>query len=1772
MSKKTNRLLLCALTLVMVSSFISAGLSFNGKSVISAEELSAYVELYTPGNGSQLVSADPNNLVLSVEDKANSPTGKALVMDYTPVQKDIDFTIPVESQDAPDFEGLAMWVDIPETADSYSFTMYVIKNPTDWQPMNLGSPLMLVSEDGTITNQSSKWKRHHLNGFTGWVIMPKSSYPDPVPQSDKPYRFTIMLEYKPAEENHIKTEAVKMSIGSIGYYTDLDAFLYSAAGVEVMDEHYIDQLNGYIEQIKALNATSEEQLVKKNKMLVHFANIKENYKSIPLAKRIETAKGLASEYNDMMQDYRFGAVKDSKFIMSFAITSDTHFTNTWVNENFLGSLADAKELDPNLTAVIQLGDLSDNGIALNADGSIDFAKSDLDNYYDWRDSFEYKNAKGEQIPIMSVMGNHDVRGPYPSYPQESYAPAVEYYIQREGGNALHWDKWINGYHFVFLNTDKYHTDNCFLSEETLLWLDKTLGENEDGKPIFVMVHQPKGNVITMEGSSITFEEVIAKHPTAIVSSGHTHSHFGTAKIVDEGEGVYINQPAMVVASQQYYFVEVYEGGVIYRARQATTDTWLVDYDVVLSNADRRVNSIYSAKTASESDVAVEGFTASKAPFDGAGAVALKLAGKGSASITTKAIGEIENYGGYAFVAQAQKAIAVKVNGKAVLAGATYYALENGELVAKTAGANGEILANGWTVIPKEALEEGAYPLIGGSFTVESAEEQEILVNGISFYFNKEDLLDAIYNLSYSFFDEDGSVISSNEANYGDALIAPADPFKAEDQAYTYEFIGWDIDFDGAVDALPESVTCNVTAVAVYEATIKQYTVKFLDADGSAVLKEETLDYGSAIVAPILDGLFGWDLSGDGAIESIPEKLTDNVEFIAVYAPKQYENATVVFDAGSVSDVNFYFYSYSNQANVNKLLKGYGKTREHEGAPGERVATFEYNYKPEYTNKGSVYARLYMPYYGSTEGFKGYAIWLDIPATTEGYIGGLRFNGDSRINPVTNGWTLIDSEGNVTYKNSVYNDLSSFAELGTGFTGWVLVDRTTFSETLADVTPNPDGYMTFHISDSGRTTPYVVNIGQVLFYSDKEALVAELAQGVEKTTAMYTFTDGNGYIYKSGVVEKGSEIIAPTNPVHEDPMKFFAGWDTDFDGIPNELASSVTITKNLNATAIFYHKEAFESIYDSTGSGFVVNSGRHTKLTQQAYASSPSGYATKVILNEKGENVPQDQHLTINIPEARSPKGIAVWLDCTGLEEMDLFFWINLLPTNVIADGGDYCYLMAEDGSVIQSNRWRRIIVPADFKGWIVMPMTTFRIKNLLPGDVLRIGIPYGNDYNPVDFSGEFYLSECVIFNCEVSDFMNQVNQRVYTFEDYDGSVIDCGRLEDGQALPVPANPERADYSFIGWDINNDGKADELPTDIGRNIRAKALYKSEIYFTYKFVEEDGTVILERSALSGSLILPPFNFEKAEGIYDYIPTYVGYEEGMILTEDVEFLVTYSKQVRQLTYSFVVEGKVVKTATVDVGTVIEAPADPTKASEEHYDFEFAGWSNFEEGMTAQDDYIFEAIFNRVPKKYTYTFMVDGNVHTTGELAYGEAIVLPANPVKESEEAEYQYDFSGWSGYTQGMTISGNVTFNAVFDKVVRVFTITFLDGDGVTVIAVKKVQYGSRVNPPAAPYKAGYEFVTWENYYGMAEVTEDASYKAVYKAVEVEDSSSDSSSASENQGDSKGGCASSVGGGLGLSLLMASAIAIIARKKRANNQLTRLQRDFCEKSPAFFALFQQ
>lgn len=91
-----------------------------------------------------------------------------------------------------------------------------------------------------------------------------------------------------------------------------------------------------------------------------------------------------------------------------------------------------------------------------------------------------------------------------------------------------------------------------------------------------------------------------------------------------------------------------------------------------------------------------------------------------------------------------------------------------------------------------------------------------------------------------FQDWDGTVLSSKEYSYGDAVTAPANPSRPADSMYTYYFTGWDKDV----------VNCNGDAVytATYSTTLINYTVTFTDWDGT-VISSATYHYGDSVTAP-----------------------------------------------------------------------------------------------------------------------------------------------------------------------------------------------------------------------------------------------------------------------------------------------------------------------------------------------------------------------------------------------------------------------------------------------------------------------------------------------------------------------------------------------------------------------------------------------------------------------------------------------------------------------------------------------------------------------------------------------------------------------------------------------------------------------------------------------------------------------------------------------------------------------------------------------------------
>lgn len=103
----------------------------------------------------------------------------------------------------------------------------------------------------------------------------------------------------------------------------------------------------------------------------------------------------------------------------------------------------------------------------------------------------------------------------------------------------------------------------------------------------------------------------------------------------------------------------------------------------------------------------------------------------------------------------------------------------------------------------------------------------------------------------------------------------------DNQAYHYEFIGWDANDDGLPETFPYVLNGDVTFKVLVKETLKEYTYKIIDND--EVIKEESLPYGSVITYPsltykVVDGKYyfftGWKYQGYdyGYISELKENL------------------------------------------------------------------------------------------------------------------------------------------------------------------------------------------------------------------------------------------------------------------------------------------------------------------------------------------------------------------------------------------------------------------------------------------------------------------------------------------------------------------------------------------------------------------------------------------------------------------------------------------------------------------------------------------------------------------------------------------------------------------------------------------------------------------------------------------------------------------------------------------------------------------------------------
>lgn len=154
----------------------------------------------------------------------------------------------------------------------------------------------------------------------------------------------------------------------------------------------------------------------------------------------------------------------------------------------------------------------------------------------------------------------------------------------------------------------------------------------------------------------------------------------------------------------------------------------------------------------------------------------------------------------------------------------------------------------------------------------------------------------------TFFNWDGNVLESKFVDYGSLPVYTGkEPVRKSTAQYTYTFTGWDKEF--------EVVTARAEYTAQFDATVNEYTVKFVNYDGS-VLQEDVLEYGAT---PEYNGAtpekptdaYVYTFAGWNKEISV---VTGDVTYTAVYT-KLSAAYTIKFlnDDGTVLQEEFYSY-------------------------------------------------------------------------------------------------------------------------------------------------------------------------------------------------------------------------------------------------------------------------------------------------------------------------------------------------------------------------------------------------------------------------------------------------------------------------------------------------------------------------------------------------------------------------------------------------------------------------------------------------------------------------------------------------------------------------------------------------------------------------------------------------------------------------------------------------------------------------------------------------
>ena len=900
---------------------------------------------------------------------------------------------------------------------------------------------------------------------------------------------------------------------------------------------------------------------------------------------------------------------------------------------------------------------------------------------------------------------------------------------------------------------------------------------------------------------------------------------------------------------------------------------------------------------------------------------------------------------------------------------------------------------------------------------------------------------------------DTTLETDENVSYGTTPRYDGDePTKAADAENTYTFGGWS----------PEvaEVRWNVVYTAQFNSVVNGYTVKFVDEDGTTVLKnDKTYDYGTKaedIERPANPTKQGYTFAG-----WTPEivDVTANATYKATYTINQY---TITFDT-------------DGGTTISPITQNYGTEVE---APADPTR----------------------------EGYTFLGWDKTIPATMPAENMTITAKWSSVIWKLTlpyTAWTLTDNWAK--FENLTLNFSPADPSIGRmqdGYRVWYkfIAPEAVTAENIANTTYSNNGGNTWknfnNAKDGIENGRYYMQAWVPLTVESVEAFIAE--GKTMKWTYKFAW-DWNQENAQTFVIEVDPANVILNNNSDTDPqIKTVNGVIVDknenftvsFDSNGWTSVADQTIRYNAKVTApadptrygytfAGWFKQWATTVFDFENTAIIENTALIAQWTADEH--------TVTYNNTKWANNQNPATFTTNTSTIELSDLSVAWYTFNGWYDAENEW-------NKVEEITQWT-----TANIVLYAQWTPItynIIYTQVPEWYSAQSTYNIEQSVNIPNPTRDGYTFRwwKEYVDEEYTKDYLVNwnSVIISVGNIGDrkYEAQWTQNTYTvtFQTNGWELIDNQTLTYGQKVTIPQTfaTSKAHYDFVGWytdkaltkvfNVENDVVTSSLTLYAKWNLHTyNVSYANDDEYTldnkwYTYTDK----FIQNSIRTPSKEWYTFlgwswkDIDGQEISQENWIKYIDVTQNFFNTYGwKDYIFTPHWEINHYVVTFNSDGWTeVESQNIDHGNKVTQPTAPTREW-----YEFAGWYN------GENEYDFDAsVTSNLQLKahwtinqYTITFDTDGGT-TIAPITqdYNTAVTAPTDPTKE------WYTFDGWDPELPATMPAEDVTVKAKWN--INQYTITFDTDWGNDVDPITQ-DYGTSITAPTDPTKEGYTFLGWD-----------------------------------------------------------------------------------------------